>query len=81
MNDVFIIDHTIFSSWTIASSPFVLGFDLTNKTTVDRLWPIITNDTLVVNQNWSGHPGRQIAYANYTYSDLSETDPTAKKGI
>ena len=61
----------------------VLGFDVTNKTTMDRVWPIITNnETLAVNQQWGGHPGRQIAYANYTVTyELSETDPSAEKGV
>lgn len=83
INDVSIMDQTIFSSWAISSNPLVLGFDVTNKTTMDRVWPIITNnETLAVNQQWGGHPGRQIAYANYTvYYELSETDPTAGKGI
>eukprot|EP01083_Nonionella_stella_P077545 211808_1 len=76
INDVSIMDQTIFSSWAIASSPLVLGFDLMNETTLDRVWPIITNnETIAVSQNWAGHPGRQISYANYTVSyDISETD-------
>lgn len=42
---------------------------LTNSTTIDRVWSIISNnETLGVSQTWGGHPGRQIAYANYTVS-------------
>ena len=69
ITDISILDQSIFSAWAIVSSPLVLGFDLTNKTTIDRVWNIITNnETLYVNQAWAGHPGRQIAYSNYTVS-------------
>eukprot|EP01084_Bolivina_argentea_P007720 14494_1 len=62
------MDQTIFSAWGIVSSPMVLGFDLTNQVIVDRVWSIVTNnETIAVSQNWAGHPGRQIACANYTY--------------
>lgn len=64
------MDTTHFSLWAIMSSPLVLGFDLTNSTLVDRVWPIVTNtEVIAVSQNWGGHPGRRAAYAstNSTY--------------
>lgn len=51
-------DRTHFGLWVITSSPLILGFDLNNKTTMDRVWPIISNkEAIAVNQAWSGHPG------------------------
>lgn len=64
------MDQTHFSLWAVMSSPLVLGFDLTNSTLVDRVWPIVTNtEVIAVSQNWGGHPGRRAALAptNSTY--------------
>jgi alpha-galactosidase len=58
------MDQTHFSLWVIMSSPLVLGFDLTNATVLDRVWPIITNtEVLAVSQTWGGHPGRRAAFS------------------
>ena len=37
------------------SSPLVLGLDLTNKSNLDAVWPIISNrEMLAVNEAWAG---------------------------
>lgn len=47
--------------WAIVSSPMVLGFDMSDGKTLDRVWPIITNtEVLAVNQDWAGHPGTLV---------------------
>jgi alpha-galactosidase len=44
--------------WAIVSSPLILGFDMNNSETMDRVWPTITNrDILRVNQAWAGFAG------------------------
>ena len=35
--------RTHFNLWCITSSPLILGLDLSNATTVDSIWDIITN--------------------------------------
>lgn len=55
-----------FGAWAVVSSPLILSFDMANTTTMDSVWPIITNvEAIAVNQIWAGHPGRQVA-ANQT---------------
>jgi len=55
--------RTHFGAWCVVSSPLILSFDLTNETTLDTVWPFITNlEALEVNQRWAGHPGR-VVYA------------------
>lgn len=50
-----------FGAWAIVSSPLILSFDLTNETTMDSVWPFISNvEAIGVNQAWGGHPGRQV---------------------
>ena len=56
--DDFTTERTHFGLWCIVSSPLVLSFDVANETTLDRVWPIISNaDAIAVNQAWAGHPG------------------------
>ena len=63
------MDQSHFSAWCIVSAPLILGFDLTNNTIMDRVWPVITNtEVLEVSQQWAGHPGRRIGFANYSVS-------------
>jgi len=60
-------DRSHFGAWCVVSSPLVLSFDLTNATTTNRVWPVITNtEAVAVNQNWAGHPGRLVSYSNTT---------------
>jgi hypothetical protein len=52
--------------WSIVSSPLILGFDMNESDTVDRVWDIITNtEALAVNQAWAGMPGT-LAKVLYT---------------
>lgn len=51
-----------FGAWAISSSPLVLSFDMTNHTTMESVWPFITNiEAIQINQEWHGHPGRPVA--------------------
>merc|ERR1712050_437295 len=56
--------RTHFALWCITSAPLILGFDLTNTTVYDQMYPIITNSmALEVNQVWAGSPGVLVANA------------------
>ena len=53
--------RTHFAAWCIVSSPLTLSHDLTNKTTMDAVWPIITNrEALAVNDAWAGDAGTLV---------------------
>jgi hypothetical protein len=48
-------------AWCIISSPLVLGYDVTDASITEKIWPIISNRKAVqVNQRYAGHPGRLI---------------------
>ncbi len=50
--------RTHFAAFAITSSPLVLGFDLTNRTLYDKLYPIIANQRIIsINQQWAGSAG------------------------
>lgn len=50
--------RTHFAAWCIVSSPLILSHDLTNDTTMDAVWPIITNhEALAINDAWAGDAG------------------------
>lgn len=54
-------ERTHWGLWSIVSSPLILGFDMNDSETMDRVWPIITNlDALAVSESWIGHPGTLI---------------------
>jgi len=54
-------DRAHFGAWVITSSPLILGYDLNDEATTDKVWDIITNrEAIAINQAWAGHPGRQI---------------------
>ena len=54
-------DRTHFGAWCVTSSPLILGLDLTDDTTVDKVWDIITNsEAIAVNKAWAGHPGTLV---------------------
>eukprot|EP00928_Gymnodinium_smaydae_P087229 TRINITY_DN71522_c0_g1_i1.p1 TRINITY_DN71522_c0_g1~~TRINITY_DN71522_c0_g1_i1.p1 ORF type:complete len:615 (+),score=55.17 TRINITY_DN71522_c0_g1_i1:204-2048(+) len=62
-------ERSHFGLWCIVSSPLILGLNLTDHKTVDRVWPIITNkDALAVNEAWAGHPGTLVK--SYPAKDL-----------
>ena len=44
--------------WCMMSSPLVLGFNMSNKDDMDRVWPTITNrEAIAVDHAWAGSPG------------------------
>ena len=55
-------DQSHFSAWAIASSPLILGFDMTDDTVMDRVWKIISNkEVIAVNQAFvGGSAGRRV---------------------
>jgi len=54
-------DRSHFGAWVITSSPLILGFDVNNEATTDKIWDIITNkEAIAINQAWAGHPGRLV---------------------
>lgn len=58
---------THYASWAIVSSPQILGFDLTNATLVNEVWPIISNaETMEVSQTYYGFSGSQYAASSAT---------------
>jgi len=60
---------THFAAWCITSAPLILGFDLTNTTAYDEVYPIVTNPlALEINQQWAGQPGglAESAKTNFT---------------
>jgi hypothetical protein len=60
----------------INSSPLVLSFNLTNATTMDQVWPFISNtNAIAVNQDWAGHPGREVSITNSSSSSSSRSGP------
>jgi len=61
--------QTHFGLWAVISSPLILGFDLTDRTTIATVWDIIANREVInVSQSWAGHPGRLVTNAS-TYFD------------
>jgi hypothetical protein len=50
-----------FGAWCIVSAPLTLGFNLSDQSTMNRVWPIISNtEAIAVNQQWAGHPGMLV---------------------
>eukprot|EP00759_Apiculatamorpha_spiralis_P054640 PhF_6_TR6992/c0_g2_i1/m.10373/K07407/E3.2.1.22B, galA, rafA; alpha-galactosidase len=50
--------RTHFGMWAIVSSPLILGFDLTNASLVDQVWPYVTNrEVIAVNQQYTTFSG------------------------
>ena len=37
-----------FGLWTIVSSPLILGFNMSSKSNMDRVWGLITNQLALV---------------------------------
>ena len=64
-------DRTHFGAWCITSSPLILGYDLRDGATTDRVWPVIANtEAIAVNQVWAGHPGRRVRVDSLTGVEL-----------
>lgn len=54
-------ERTHWGLWCIISAPLVLGTDLNDTDTLDRIWSIITNtEALAVNEAWAGMPGTLV---------------------
>lgn len=54
-------DRTFFGWYVITSSPLILGHNITNKTTNDRIWDIVSNtEAIAINQAWFGHAGALV---------------------
>ncbi|CAJ1420135.1 unnamed protein product [Effrenium voratum] len=54
-------ERTHWALWCIVSSPLILGFDMNDTATMDRVWPTITNrDALAISEAWVGNPGTLI---------------------
>jgi hypothetical protein len=52
-------ERSIFGAWSIVSSPLILGFDVSNDTEVEHLWPLIANPrALDINVQWRGEAAR-----------------------
>jgi alpha-galactosidase len=55
-------DRAHFGAWAVTSSPLILGHNITDQATNERVWPIVSNKrAIAINQAWAGHPGRHIA--------------------
>lgn len=53
--------RTHFGAWAIVSSPLILGLNLSDKSTVDAFWPIISNaEAIAVNQEYAGFSGSRF---------------------
>jgi len=62
-------DRANFGAWAITSSPLILSLDLRNKSMVDRVWEVITNEeAIAVNQDWAGEPGGLVVSESPGYS-------------
>jgi len=55
-------DRYAFGMYCVTSSPLVLGHNITDGATNDRVWPVVANvEAIAVNQAWAGHPGRRVS--------------------
>lgn len=65
-------DRAHFGAWCIVSSPLVLGFNVTDRSIYQRVWPIISNkEAIAVNQQWAGHPGMLVKSWNPSSASLN----------
>jgi len=54
-------DRAHFGAWCVVSSPLVLGYDVTDSSVTEKVWPILSNRQAVqVSQQYAGHPGRLV---------------------
>mmetsp|Transcript_25776 Transcript_25776/g.41677 ORF Transcript_25776/g.41677 Transcript_25776/m.41677 type:complete len:430 (-) Transcript_25776:2525-3814(-) len=57
-------DKVHFASWAIVSAPLILGHNMTNETTNQRVWKTISNRrAIAINQGYFGHPGYVVTDA------------------
>jgi hypothetical protein len=58
---VYAQEQAHFGAWVVVSAPLILGFNLSDQATMDRVWPIITNtEAITISQTWAGHPGQLV---------------------
>ena len=61
-----------FAAWAITSSPLIIGYDVTNATTVDFVWPIVSNaEVLAINADYAGFSGSRF----YASADVTSFTP------
>lgn len=61
--------RTHFAVWSITSSPLILGFDLTDTSIYDAVYPIISDKLmLAVNQAWQGDSGSIAVNSTETFT-------------
>jgi len=54
-------ERSHFGLWCVISAPLILGCNMTDAATMDRVWATITNlDALAVNHDWAGLPGTLV---------------------
>jgi hypothetical protein len=59
-------DRSHFGAWVITSSPLILGFDVHDSETFERVWGVVTNAMAIkINQEWAGHPGFLLKTKEY----------------
>jgi len=57
--------RTHFALWCVTSAPLILGYDMTNATIYDAMYPIVSNpQALAINQQWAGWPGSLVKNAS-----------------
>lgn len=67
--------NTHHAAWAIVSSPLVIGFDMTDSSLVDSVWPILSNLELIeVNQAYFGFSGSLFSAANATVNLCGASD-------
>jgi len=60
-----------FGAWCVVSAPLILGLDLTDTETLEKIVPYITNtEAIAINQAWAGHPGRLVHQIQTNHSGL-----------
>ena len=48
-------------AWAVVSSPLTLGYDLTDDSITEHIWPIISSrHAIAINHAWAGSPGRLV---------------------
>ena len=72
-------DRTIFGWYVVTSSPLILGHNVSDDGTNDRVWPIVSNiEAISINQEWHGHPGRLVKTWGPTMTSNSRQWPLGR---
>jgi alpha-galactosidase len=55
-------DRGHFGAWCVVSSPLTLGYDLTDDSITERIWPIVSNKLAIeINHAFAGSPGKLVS--------------------